>query len=239
MNKICVIGLGRFGMFLAERLAADGLEVLAIDSKQELVESIKDKVALAVRADARDEEVLSSLGVDTMDLVIVAIGDDFEAAELSLMACRVLGVPRIYARAHDHVKRRILQALGADQVIMPEEETALRLAQRLSMPALTESIELDRDHSMVQMPAPTKAVGHSMTELKLREKYSLNLVAIKSRPTQTMIMTKQDLESGSKNPMEQGEEIRIPTGVTVIHSGDTLILVGKDKNIDRFIRDHE
>ncbi|MCK6440744.1 MAG: TrkA family potassium uptake protein [Planctomycetes bacterium] len=237
MNKICVIGLGRFGFALAERLAADGLEVLAIDNDQHHIEDIKDKVTLAVRADGTDIEVLRSLGVDGFDLVMVAIGDDFEASQLALMAARELGVPRIYVRANDAVKKRIVRALGAHEVIMPEEDAALRLAKNLALPSLTEAVELDRNHSLAQFSAPRKVVGQTLAELGLRQKFNLNLVAIKSRPTATMIMNRDDAESGGR-PVSDAM-IRIPTAETRIASGDILIIVGKDSDIDRFAREYE
>jgi trk system potassium uptake protein TrkA len=236
MNKVCVIGLGRFGKVLAERLAADGREVLAIDSSQDEIDAIKDKVALAVRADGKDVATLRSLGVDSMDMVCVAIGDDFEAAELTLMACKELGVPKIVARAMDQVKRKILKALGAHQVIMPEEEAALRLAHNLALPSLTEANELDRNHSIVHIPVPRKMLGQTLQEMQLREKYNLNLVAIRSKPVATMMLTRQDTAEGRATA---DDLIRIPTGTTKFMSGDVVILVGKNVDIDRFIRDYE
>lgn len=238
MNKICVIGLGRFGMVLALRLAEDGKEVLAIDNDAGHIDSIKNKVALAVMADATDPETLRELGVADMDLVVVSIGENFEAAQLAVMAAHDLGVPAVYARANDQTKRKIMKALKADVIIMPEEDAAVRLAQRLNLPGMTESVELDRHHSMVQVSAPPKTVGQTMMELKIRERYNLNLVAIKSRPTATLIMSKKEMEAEER---ESGSEaiISIPTGSTRVHSGDTLILVGKDSDIDRFLRENE
>jgi len=238
MNKICVIGLGRFGLELAERLAANGMEVMAVDSRQEFVDRVKDKVALAVRADARNVETLRSLGVDTMDLVVVAIGEDFEAAELALMAAQELKVPRIIARANDHLKKRILQRLNADMVIMPEEEAAIRLAQRLTMSKAIESLELDKDHSIVHMVAPVKTVGVGMAKLDLRRRYGINLVAIKRRASHTMMLTKEQLAASSTSTENDGR-VMIPGGDTEIHSNDVLIVVGKDESIERFMRDHE
>ena len=225
---------------LAERLAADGLELLAVDSTDAAIDEIKDKVALAVKADATDVDTLRSLGVDQVDTVVVAIGEDFEAAELALMAARELGVPRIYARANDHVKRKILKALGATQVIMPEEDAALRLASRLAMPNITETVELGKDHSMVQVPAPADVVGQTVVELGLREKYNINLVAVKSRAaTATMILTREQAGDVPAEREDKEWTITIPTGATKIRSGDTLIMVGKDADIDRFLRDKE
>lgn len=239
MNKICVIGLGRFGLELAERLAGNGMEVLAVDSDQELVDRVKDKVALPVRADATNVETLRSLGVDTMDMVIVAIGEDFQAAELALMAAQELKVPRIIARANDHLKKRILERLNADLVIMPEEEAAIRLAQRLTMSKAIESLELDKDHSIVHLVAPVKTVGVAMAKLDLRKRYSINLVAIKRRTSHTMMITKEALASSANSSIESEGRVMIPGGDTEIHSNDVLIIVGKDENIERFMRDHE
>ncbi len=103
MQKIAVIGLGRFGGALAENLALEGAEVIAIDARPELIGAIKDKVALAVSADASDVETLRSLGVGKADVVIVAIGENFEACQLAMLAARDLEYPRVIARANDRV----------------------------------------------------------------------------------------------------------------------------------------
>ncbi len=222
MQKVGVIGLGRFGMALAENLAKEGIEVIAIDARPEVINAIKDKVALAVSADATDVETLRSLGLGRVDTVIVAIGDDFEACQLAMLAARDLEYPKVIARANDRVKEKILRRLGADEVIMPEEQAALKLSQRISRPSLLEAVEIGKEHSFVQAKAPPGARQKTVLDLNMRKKFSVNLVAIKRPGT-----------------MAGEESVVIPMPDTIIHEGDVLMLMGRDKDIERFLRELE
>ncbi len=222
MQKVGVIGLGRFGLALAESLAHEGIEVIAIDARAEVINLVKDKVALAVSADATDVETLRSLGLGRVDTVIVAIGEDFEACQLAMLAARDLEYPKVIARANDRVKEKILRRLGADEVIMPEEQAALKLSQRISRPSLLEAVEIGKEHSFVQVKAPPASRKKTLLELNMRKRFGLNLVAIKR---------------AGDVPGE--ESISVPQPETTINEGDILMLVGRDKDIDRFLRELE
>ena len=150
MISYAVIGLGRFGRMVAEMLAADGAEVIAVDLNPTLVEDIKDKVTVAVRMDSTDETALVSQGIDSMDAVIVGIGDDFEANQLTVVIAKKIGVKKVITRARTPVQAKILSLIGADEVIMPEEETAQRLAQRLNRPNIRAHLELAEDENGYQ-----------------------------------------------------------------------------------------
>jgi trk system potassium uptake protein TrkA len=219
MQKVAVIGLGRFGMALAEALAKDGLEVIAIDTDPRIVDQVKDKVALAVTANATDLETQRSLGLGRVDTVVVAIGENFEASQLAMLAARDLEYPRVIARANDRVKQTILRRLGADEIIMPEEQAALKLAQKLAKPTLLEAVDIGSEHSFVQVKAPRAITGKTLLELQLRKNFGVNLVAIRRG--------------------KDGESISIPGPDTKPESDDVLMLVGKNKDIDRFIRETE
>lgn len=221
MQKVAVIGLGRFGMALAEQLAKEGIEVVAIDSNPQVVEQIKDRVALAVSANACELETQRQLGLDRVDIVVVAIGDNFEACQLAMLSARDLDYPRVIARANDRVKETILRRLGADEVIMPEEEAALRLAQRLSKPSLIEAVDIGSEHSFVQMKAPRGVHNKTLIELQLRRNFGLNLVAIR------------------RGEGAEQSAINIPGPDTRLQEGEVLMIVGKDKDIDRFLREFE
>lgn len=220
MQKVAVIGLGRFGMALAEALARDGLEVVAIDTDAHVVDQIKDKVALAVTADATELETQRSLGLGKVDTVVVAIGENFEASQLAMLAAMDLQYPRVIARANDRIKTTILKRLGANEVIMPEEQAALRLAQKLAKPGLLEALDIGSEHSFVQVKAPRGVIGKTLLELSLRKNFGVNLVAI-------------------RRPEEGQEKISIPGPDTKPQDDDVLMLVGKDTDIDRFLRETE
>ncbi len=226
MQKVAVIGLGRFGMALAENLAKEGIEVIAIDFHVEVVNEIKDRVALAVQADATDLETQRSLGLGKVDTIVIAIGENFEACQLAMLAARDLDGPRVIARANDRVKETILRRLGADEVLMPEEQAALKLSQRLAKPSLLEAVEIGSEHSFVQAKAPNGVRGKTLMELQLRKNFGLNLVAIRSAAV-------------GAGPGSGGENISIPGPDTVPQESDVLMLVGKDKDIDRFLREME
>ncbi|MBX3475593.1 MAG: TrkA family potassium uptake protein [Planctomycetes bacterium] len=226
MQKVAVIGLGRFGMALAENLAREGLDVIAIDNHAEVVNDIKDRVALAVQADATDLETLISLGLGKVDTVVVAIGENFEACQLAMLAARDLDGPRVIARANDRVKETILRRLGADEVLLPEEQAALKLSQRLAKPSLLEAVEIGSEHSFVQVKAPPGVKGRTLMELQLRKNFGLNLVAIRNAAV-------------GAGPGSGGENISIPGPDTIPQDGDVLMLVGKDKDIERFLREME
>lgn len=222
MQKVAVIGLGRFGLALAETLAKEGLEVIAIDTDPEVVDYIKDKVALAVTADGTSLETQKSLGLGKVDTVVAAIGDNFEACQLAMLSARDLDYPRVIARANDRTKETILRRLGADEVIMPEEQAAHKLAQKLAKPSLLEAVEIGDEHSFVQVKAPRGIAGKTLLELQLRKNFGVNLVAI-------------------KKPGIGGahDAIAIPGPDTKPATDDILMLVGKNKDIDRFIRETE
>ena len=133
MKRFVVIGLGRFGRRLARELTEAGHEIIAIDTREALVERVRDEVALAVCLDATEPEALKSQGVDKVDAAVVAIGEDFEANALATATLKSLGVGRVISRASSDIQRRILDRIGADQVIFPEEEMAVRLAYKKAL----------------------------------------------------------------------------------------------------------
>ncbi|HET6429548.1 MAG TPA: TrkA family potassium uptake protein, partial [Phycisphaerae bacterium] len=126
MATFAVIGLGRFGYRLSTLLAEGGAEVIAIDSRRDLVESIRDRVTVAVCLDTTDEEALRAQGVDRVNVAVVGIGDDFEANALATVILKQIGVPRVISRATTTIRAQILSRIGADDVVNPERESAER-----------------------------------------------------------------------------------------------------------------
>ncbi|KPL01919.1 MAG: hypothetical protein AMK75_03465 [Planctomycetes bacterium SM23_65] len=220
MDSFAVIGLGRFGMMLARTLAKAGREVIAIDTDRELVESIQNDVTVAVRLDATDERALRGQGVDKVSCAIVSIGESFEANVMTTALLKTMGIKRVIARAATPMRQKILQHVGADEIISPEDESAVRLAQSLIAPNILAFLEIGEGLSIVQMRAPEKFHNKKLVELGLREKYSVNLVAIKKRVLST-----------SKSGEEVREEkiLDIPKPTDVIESDDILILMGHDE----------
>lgn len=154
--KFCVIGVGRFGYHVATTLAENGMEVLAVDSNESIVASIRDKVSQAVCMRVTDEESLRSIGVDEMQTVIVAMGENFAQSILvtALLKHR-LNIKRVITRSISEIHREILQLIGADEVILPEREEGKRLADRLSLP-FNALVRLSADFCIAQIEAPEK-----------------------------------------------------------------------------------
>ena len=179
MKSYVVIGLGRFGSEVARQLCAQGCEVLAIDTEQELVQRISENVTQAVVADARDKGVLRALGVKDFDCAVVGIGGDLGNSVLTVMNLKELGVPFVVCKAHDETHRQVLVKLGADRVVIPEMENACRLAKSLASENVLDYIELSEDYGIIDVPAPTVWEGKSLIELNVRAKLGVNILAIK------------------------------------------------------------
>jgi len=224
MKRFMVIGLGRFGRRLAQVLTEADQEVIAIDSRVELVERMRDEVALAVCLDATDPEPLKAQGAGDVDGAIVCIGEDFEANALATATLKSLGVPLVISRASTEIQRRILSAIGADRVVLPEEEVADRLAGQLANPNVLEQLELAEGHSLVQIRTPAEWQGRTLAEIDLRRKYEVNLVAIKR--------TVKARDAQGDETIEQ-QVMDLPVAHTVIREGDVLVLVGSTESLSK------
>ena len=179
MKSYIVIGLGRFGAEVSRRLYEYGCEVLAVDTHEDLVQHISGDVTHAVVADARDKEVLRALGARNFDCAIVAIGGSLADSVLATMNVKELGIPKVVCKAHDETHRQVLLKLGADQVVIPEQENAARLARSLSSNNVLDYIELSADYGIIEVPAPKSWFGKSLKELDIRAKLGVNILAIK------------------------------------------------------------
>ena len=179
MRSYIVIGLGRFGGEAAKKLCELGCEVLAIDSQNELVQQLSNDVTHAVVGDARDKEVLRALGAANFHCGIVAIGGSLADSVLVTMNLKELGVPKVVCKAHDDTHRQVLKKLGADQIVIPEQEQAYRLARSLSSQTVLDYIELSEDYGIIDLPAPDSWAGKNLRELNVRAKLGVNILAIK------------------------------------------------------------
>ena len=214
MKSYIVIGLGRFGSQAAKRLYELGCEVLAIDCNTELVQPISSMVTQAVVADARDKEVLRALGVKDFECAIVAIGTNLAHSVLATMNLKELGVPYIVCKASDETHRQVLMKLGADRVVIPEQEQADRLAKNLSSPKVLEYIELSDEYGIVELPAPKSWQGKSLKELNVRAKLGVNIIAV---------------EKGGNINVSPGADYRITAEDIMVVLGDTAALEAVQK----------
>ena len=179
MKSYIVIGLGRFGSQVPRELCRQGCEVLAMDISSELVSQVANDVTHAVVGDGQDKEVLRALGAREFDCGIIAIGDDLAASVLVTMNLKELGVPQVICKAHDETHRRVLEKLGADRVVIPEQEQAARLARSLSSHNVLDYIELSEEYGIIETPSPATWKGKSLRELNVRAKLGVNILAIR------------------------------------------------------------
>lgn len=214
MKSFVVVGLGRFGTEAARRLYQQGCEVLVIDNSAELVQAVSDEVTQAVVGDARDKEILRTLGVKDFDCAIVAIGDSLADSVLATMNLKELGVPYVVCKAHDDTHRQVLQKLGADRVVIPEKENAARLAMSLSSHNVLDYIELSEDYGIIDVPAPKPWYNKSLIELNVRAKQGVNILAVKR---------------GGQVTVSPSADFRILQGDVLVVLGDTAALKAVQK----------
>jgi len=228
MKRFAVIGLGRFGKKLAIALAMSGAEVVAIDKNREEIEQIRDQVSLAVRLDSTDEEALKAQGIDKVDVAIVGIGQGagagkgFESAILTVVNLRQMGVPQIYARAEDLIAGEVFSKVGATEVIYPEIESAQKWAYKLIAPQIGEKIDFAPGYSLARIKSPASFDGKTVMDLQLRQKYNVNLVAIKRS---------EHSRSKKSDKSEKGGIINVPMPNTVIYKDDILMVAGSDADL--------
>ena len=214
-RQFAVIGLGRFGSAMATTLSELGQDVIGVDGDAEKVRQLADVVTQAVDLDAIDERALRSIGIQDVDVAVVSIGENIESSLLVVMQLRELGVKTIVAKAVTPLHGRILEKLGVSRVIFPEREMAVRIAHGLVMPNVIDYIELSRDFSIVEVPAPAVFVGRTLKQLELRPKYGLTLIAIKRRPS----------------PSTPEVTNISPSADETIQAGDVLSLLGSNERL--------
>lgn len=210
--KFCVIGVGRFGYQVATTLADNGMEVLAVDSSETLVNAIRDKVAQAICIDAASEDALRSIGIEAMDVVIVAIGSDFaQSILITALAKQHFGIPRVISRSIEAIHKEILMLVGADQVVLPEQEIGTRLADMLSLP-FNALLRMTPTFSLTYRKAPVFCVGKPIS--CLHENY--NVVCI-----------------GKK----QKESIEALPSDYIIATQDVLVYAGNNNDLERLVKE--
>ena len=224
-SKSVVMGLGQFGEAIARNLSAKGVEVLAIDNNENHIEAIKEDVAMAVTMDATDIRALRTQNIQEADAVVMAIGEDFEALLLSTVYLQELGAKRIIARAHGRQQRMILEKIGIEEILSPEDEVAKVVTEQLLNPSVLSFLELPDDYEIVEIKAPQGIVNKTVGEINLRNKYKINLVTIKRSYEKT---------KDGKATIEE-HILGVPTTETMIYDTDSIVVFGLIKDIERFI----
>ena len=212
MKQFAIIGLGNFGYYLATNLYEKRHTVLAIDKDINPVQEIKDKVTQAVVADATDIRTLETLGIQQMDAAVVCIGSVISDSILATLNLKDIGVKRVFAKAVTEPHGRILHKIGALEVIFPEKDQAISLAERLHNPNILDYLPFLDGYSIVELLSPQRFIGKDLKELNLINKYGVQVLAIKKILPERLNM--------------------IPKGQYVLKDGDILILLGPNHALD-------
>lgn len=213
-KDFAVIGLGRFGGSICRTLSEQGKEVLAIDLNEERVNEFSAIASHAVVGDSTDETMLRSIGIRNFDHVIVAIGEDIQSSILTTLILKELGVRHVTAKAQNDYHEKVLRKIGADQVVHPERDMGIRIANNMASNSVLDYLDLSDEHSIVEFVANERISGRTILDLDIRKKYGVNIVAIK-----------------------RGSNIIVsPQAKEPIQLNDILIVIGTDTDINRFER---
>lgn len=191
-----VFGLGRYGRAVAKELVDDGAEVLAVDNNEDVVNAASVEIPYCKCADVTDPEVIKQLGISNMDVVVISMASALEASVMATMLCKEAGVKTVIVKCSSEMNCKILSKVGADQVVLPESESGIRLAKNLLSSGFMDIIELSRDVSMVELSVRPEWEGKTLIELSLRKKYGINVVAItQGKDVSTNISPEEPLSS--------------------------------------------
>ncbi|MBE6620367.1 MAG: TrkA family potassium uptake protein [Ruminococcaceae bacterium] len=179
-QSYAVFGLGRYGKAVAKELVKSGVEVLAVDIDEAIVNTAMTEIPLCKCADITDAEVIKQLDIANFDVVIIAMASNLEASVMATALCKEAGVKTVIAKCANEMHQKILSRVGADQVVIPESESGTRLAKNLLSSGFVDMIELARNVSMVELDVRPEWAEKTLLELNLRKKYSINIVAIRS-----------------------------------------------------------
>ena len=174
-----VFGLGRYGAAVARELVENGMEVIAVDSEQKIVNDAAAYLPICKCADVSDAEVISRLGIGSVDTVIVCMASNLGASVMAVTLCKQAGVKTVIAKCANEMQQKILLRVGADQVVFPENESGIRLAKNLLSSGFIDMISLSKDVSIVEIDVKKEWLGKNLVELNLRKKHGINVVAIK------------------------------------------------------------
>ncbi|HEX9654847.1 MAG TPA: TrkA family potassium uptake protein [bacterium] len=213
MKTFVIIGLSTFGQYMAQYLAERNFDVVVIDSDENRVERVKPYVKKGIIADATDKETLKKIGLDEADAIIVSLGDSIDASLLAILYLKELGCREIHVKVltEDHAK--ILNIIGVSEIIFPERDSAYKLAQRIDNPNILDYVPVIEGYSIVDLAPPASFTGKTLGELDLRNEFGVQVIIIKEIIPENVVV--------------------IPTANHIIKDSDLLVVMGKNKDLDR------
>jgi len=228
--KYIIFGLGNFGSSLGQKLTEQGNEVIGVDVNMDKVDDLKDKMSHTVCLDSTDQFTVSGLPLKDTDVVIVAIGEDQGANIMTTAVLKNLNVKRLISRAITPLHETVLEAIGVDEIVHPEEETAERWAKKLCMKGVVDSFELSGQFSIVEVAVPKKYVGQTLQEVGFRRRHNVVvLTTIKKSQTRNML--------GINTEEIQVQGVASPK--TVLEENDIMVIYGDNKDIKNLLKETE
>lgn len=225
--KYIIIGLGQFGASLSQKLTAQGNEVIGIDTRMEKVDLYKEKISHTICMDAKDEFIVSGLPLEDTDIVIVAIGKDQGANIMTTALFKKLQVKRLISRAINPLHEKVLEAIGVDEIVHPEEETAERWAKRLGLNNVVDSFELGNDFSIIEAKVPKDHLGKTIKEVGFRRNF--NLVVLTT-------IKKSEVKSLFGKSRTEAKVLGVATPDLKLEQTDILVLYGANKDLQEFLK---
>lgn len=225
--KYIIIGLGNFGASLAEKLTSMGNEVIGVDMRMNKVEAIKDKITHAINLDSTDITAVSNLPLKDTDVVVVGIGEDLGANIMTTALMKQLHVKRLISRAVSPLQEMVLEAMGVDEIIHPEEETAERWSKKLNIHGVVDSFEVNWEFSIVEATIPKEFDGKTLKEIGLKRNYDIIVLS-------TIKITHEKNKLGAEREVSNVQGVA--SAETTLYQGDVMVLYGHNKNIKKLLQ---
>ena len=211
-KQFAVFGLGSFGKSVALTLQSFGCDVIAVDNCYEKIQDIADSVSYAMCGDVTEPEFMKTIGARNLDGAVIAISENLEAAIMATMLSKEMGIPYVLAKAMDELQGKILEKIGAESIVYPEIDMGERVAKKLMSTEFVDWIELSSDYSLTEKLIPKQWEGKSLAELRVREKFGINVIGILKED-------KMDMALDPSKPLQ---------------ADDMLFIIGKNSDLEKF-----
>lgn len=211
-KQFAVFGLGSFGKSVALTLQSFGCDVIAVDNCYEKIQDIADSVSYAMCGDVTEPEFMKTIGARNLDGAVIAVSENLEAAIMATMISKEMRIPYVLVKAMDELQGKILEKIGADSIVYPEIDMGERVAKKLISTEFIDWIELSSDYSLTEKLLPKQWEGKSLAELRVREKYGINVIGILKED-------KMDMALDPSKPLQPD---------------DMLFIIGKNSDLEKF-----
>ncbi|MGN0654351.1 MAG: potassium channel family protein [Oscillospiraceae bacterium] len=210
MKSVLIIGVGQYGTHIAKRMTELKCEVMAVDTNEERINDILPFVTSAQIGDSTNEDFMKSLGVRNYDVCIVSIGDNFQTSLETTALLKEMGAEKVISRATNDVQMKFLLRNGADEVVYPEKQSAIRVATKYALDSVLDFIQLDSNYSIYEMKIPKEWENKTLAQLDIRRRYNINIIAVKIN-----------------------DQVNVPMPDTYMVEGDIVFAIGDIKDIQK------